>query len=94
MRKQLLIGLSFLAMILVVRNLYVMFVDLPDEVQQGPIFRIIFFHVPAAWTALLCALLAAIASVMYLVGVGSAADIDARLRTAVRGLSDAAACDR
>jgi heme exporter protein C len=67
MRKQLLIGLSLLAMILVVRNLYVMFVDLPDEVQQGPIFRIIFFHVPVAWTALLCALLAAIASVMYLV---------------------------
>jgi heme exporter protein C len=67
MRKQLLIGLSLLAMILVVRNLYVMFVDLPDEVQQGPIFRIIFFHVPVAWTALLCALLAAVASVMYLV---------------------------
>jgi heme exporter protein C len=67
MRKQILIGLSLLAMILVVRNLYVMFVDLPDEVQQGPIFRIIFFHVPVAWTALLCALLAAVASVMYLV---------------------------
>jgi len=67
MRKQLLIGLSILATILVVRNLYVMFVDLPDEVQQGPIFRIIFFHVPVAWTALLCALLAALASVMYLV---------------------------
>lgn len=67
MRKQLLLGLSLLAMILVVRNLYVMFVDLPDEVQQGPIFRIIFFHVPVAWTALLCALLAAVASVMYLV---------------------------
>ena len=64
MRKQLLIGLSLLAMILVVRNLYVMFVDLPDEVQQGPIFRIIFFHVPVAWTALLCALLAAVASVI------------------------------
>jgi heme exporter protein C len=67
MRKQLLIGVSILAMILVVRNLYVMFVDLPDEVQQGPIFRIIFFHVPVAWTALLCALLAAVASVTYLV---------------------------
>ncbi len=67
MRKQLLIGLAILATILVVRNLYVMFVDLPDEVQQGPIFRIIFFHVPVAWTALLCALLAAVASVMYLV---------------------------
>jgi heme exporter protein C len=67
MRKQLLVGLSLLATILIVRNLYVMFVKLPDEVQQGPIFRIIFFHVPVAWTALLCALLAAVASAAYLV---------------------------
>jgi heme exporter protein C len=40
--------------------------QLPDEVQQGPIFRIIFFHVPAAWTALLCTLAAMLASVTYL----------------------------
>jgi heme exporter protein C len=67
MRKQVLIGLSGIALLLLLRNLYVMFVDLPDEAQQGPIFRIIFFHVPVAWTALLCALFAAGSSVMYLV---------------------------
>ena len=67
MRKQVLIGLSGVALLLLLRNLYVMFVDLPDEVQQGPIFRIIFFHVPVAWTALLCALFAAGSSVTYLV---------------------------
>ena len=67
MRKPLLIGISIFAMLLLVRNLYVMLVDLPDEVMQGAIFRIIFFHVPDAWTALLGALIALICSVLYLV---------------------------
>lgn len=67
MRKPLLIGISIFAMLLLVRNLYVMLVDLPDEVMQGAIFRIIFFHVPAAWTALLGAFVALVFSVLYLV---------------------------
>ena len=33
-------------MLLLARNLYVIFVALPDEAAQGAIFRIIFFHVP------------------------------------------------
>jgi heme exporter protein C len=66
MRKHLLIGLSLAAAVLLVRNLYVMLVALPDEVAQGAIFRIIFFHVPASWTALLGFFAALVFSVMYL----------------------------
>ena len=60
------VGLSVLAAALLVRNLYVMLVNLPDEVAQGAIFRIIFFHVPAAWTAFLGFFVALVLSVMYL----------------------------
>ena len=66
MRKQILIGLSLFAAALLVRNLYVMLVDLPDEVAQGAIFRIIFFHVPAAWTAFLGFFVALVLSILYL----------------------------
>jgi len=67
MRKQVLFVLSAIAALLLLRNLYVMLVNLPDEAQQGPIFRIIFFHVPAAWTAFLGFFVALISSVIYLV---------------------------
>ena len=58
--------LSGLAAALLVRNLYVMLVKLPDEMYQGAIYRIIFFHVPAAWTAFLGFFVALVASVLYL----------------------------
>jgi len=66
MRQKLLIVLCGLAAALLARNLFVMLLRLPDEVAQGPIFRIIFFHVPAAWTAFLGFFAAALASVLYL----------------------------
>ncbi|MDX2152752.1 MAG: cytochrome c biogenesis protein CcsA [Bryobacteraceae bacterium] len=66
MSSKTLLGLSLVAAALLSRNLYVMLMDLPDEAFQGAIFRIIFFHVPAAWTAFLCAFAALIGSVMYL----------------------------
>jgi heme exporter protein C len=37
------------------------------EIMQGMIYRIIFFHVPAAITAMLCAAVACVASVLFLV---------------------------
>ena len=52
--------------LLLVRNVLVM-AKLPDEIMQGPIFRIIFFHVPAAWTAFLGFFAALVASILYLV---------------------------
>ena len=50
-----------------IRNLYVIFMILPDESSQGPVYRILFFHVPAWWTAFLAVGVAAFASIMYLV---------------------------
>lgn len=67
MRTKLMIILTGIAAILLARNLYVILLQLPDEAQQGAIYRIIFFHVPAAWTAFLCFFAAMIASILYLV---------------------------
>jgi heme exporter protein C len=53
--------------LLLVRNLYLIFLVLPDEANQGPVYRIMFFHIPAWWTAFLCVGIAALASTMYLV---------------------------
>ena len=53
--------------LLLVRNLYFIFLVLPDESSQGPVYRILFFHVPAWWTAFLAVTIAALASIMYLV---------------------------
>lgn len=55
-----------LAAIIFVRNLYVISM-LPDEVNQGQIFRIIFFHVPAAAAAMTGSAVALMASVLFLI---------------------------
>ena len=65
MREKIVFGLGALAAVLLVRNLIVI-AGLPDEVNQGMIFRIIFFHVPAAMTAMLCSAVALVASVGFL----------------------------
>jgi heme exporter protein C len=67
MRTKILGVMAAITAILLVWNLRVIFMDLPDEQYQGAIFRIIFFHVPAAWTAFLGFLGALVASVLYLV---------------------------
>jgi heme exporter protein C len=66
MREKLLYGLAALAALLIARNLYTIFLVLPDEAAQGAIYRIIFFHVPAAITAMLGFFIAAAASSFYL----------------------------
>jgi heme exporter protein C len=67
MRTKIMIAMAVVAALLLARNLYVMLLQLPDEAQQGAIYRIIFFHVPAAWTAFLGFFAAMVASVLYLV---------------------------
>lgn len=66
MRTKVMIFLSGIAAILLVRNLYQILLVLPDEAQQGAIYRIIFYHVPAAWTAFAGFFAALIASILYL----------------------------
>lgn len=66
MREKILYSLGALAMLLLARNIYVMLVGLPDEAFQGAIFRIIFFHVPAAFTSFACFLVSLVAGLLYL----------------------------
>jgi len=66
MREKLLYGSGVLAALLLARNIWVMLTGLPDEAYQGAIFRIIFFHVPAAFTCFLCYTISLVASVAYL----------------------------
>ncbi len=66
MRDKLIAGAGALAAVLFVRNLYVMFLQIPDEVDQGAIYRIIFFHVPAFFTAGVCYISSMFASAYYL----------------------------
>jgi heme exporter protein C len=66
MRERLLVILAGIAAVLLVRNLFVILLRLPDEAMQGAIYRIIFYHVPAAWTAFLGFFVALVASVTHL----------------------------
>lgn len=66
MREKLIYALGFASAIYLVRNLYVMLLQLPDELQQGPIYRIFYFHLPGYFTAATCFLLAGVFSAMYL----------------------------
>jgi heme exporter protein C len=59
--------MCILAAWLVVADLAVILLVLPDEAAQGAIYRIIFFHVPAAWTAFVGCFLALVASVLFLI---------------------------
>ncbi len=66
MRPRILILLAGLAAVLLARNLYVILLQLPDHPRQGPVYRIILFHVPAAWIAFLGFFAALVASILYL----------------------------
>src|SRR2546426_3835626 len=66
MREKLIYVLGAAAAILLVRNLDVILNVLPDEANQGAMYRILFFHVPSWWTAGLALMLSAGTSVAYL----------------------------
>jgi len=66
MREKLIYLLGVIVAILFVRNLYVILTVLPDEANQGAMYRIMFFHIPAWWTAGLALTLAVGTSAMYL----------------------------
>ncbi len=66
MKQKILIGLGVLAAALLVRNIWVILTHFADEEFQGAIFRIIFFHVPAAFTAFVCFFAALVSGITYL----------------------------
>ena len=67
MRSKLLLALGVFAGLLLVRNLYTIFLVLPDEASQGPAWKIFLFHVPAFMTGVVMGLTGFIASILYLV---------------------------
>jgi len=67
MRDKTIMVLSWLTAVMLAGNLAIILLVLPDEVSQGPIFRIIFFHVPVAWTAFVLFFAAMVSSILFLV---------------------------
>ncbi len=65
MRDKIVYALGIGAAALLVRNILTI-ANYPPEMAQGAIFKIIFFHVPAAITALTCAAVALLASIGFL----------------------------
>ncbi len=66
MREKIAILLAIAAALLLSYDLYQIFLALPDDALQGPIYRIIYFHVPAAITGMLGCFVALALSVLYL----------------------------
>jgi len=67
MREKLIYALGIVAALYLVRNLYVMLLQLPDELAQGPIYRIFYFHLPGYFTGATCFFLGGVFSILYLV---------------------------
>ena len=59
--------LSVLTAVLLVYALYQALVVAPADALQGDVYRIIYYHVPSAWTAFLLFFINFIASIQYLV---------------------------
>jgi heme exporter protein C len=68
MREKITIGITAAAAALLAYNLYAMFLKLPDEAMQGAIYRILFFHAPAAIVGMLGYFVALTLSILYLSG--------------------------
>jgi heme exporter protein C len=66
MREKITYLLGAIVAALLVTNLHKILLGLPDEANQGAIWRIFCFHFPSAITAGLCSFLSLIGSIMYL----------------------------
>lgn len=67
--------LSIVTAVLLAYALYQALVMAPTDAQQGDVYRIIYYHVPSAWTAFLLFLINFVASIVYLIRRSAKADI-------------------
>jgi heme exporter protein C len=67
--------LSLVTAVLLAYALYQALVVAPTDAQQGDVYRIIYYHVPSAWTAFLLFLINFVASMVYLIRRSAKADI-------------------
>ena len=70
--------LSILTAALLAYALYLGLVVAPTDAQQGDVYRIIYYHVPSAWTAFLLFFINFVASVQYLANAKPSAKIAAK----------------
>jgi len=66
MRERILYILAAVALALFLWNLQTIFKVLPDEANQGPIYRIVYFHVPSIFTGFTLFFVALVSSIGYL----------------------------
>src|SRR5438876_12323932 len=59
-------SLGILTVVAMLAAIYMVFVYVPTEAQQGIVQRIFYFHVPCAWVAFAAFTLVAISGVFYL----------------------------
>jgi heme exporter protein C len=65
MRDKLLLALGAAAILILGRDILTI-AGFPNEASQGAVFKIIFFHVPMALTAITCSVVALVGSVLFL----------------------------
>src|ERR1041384_8227198 len=66
MRDKFLYAIGLIAAAILLRDIYAV-TNLPPEASQGAIFKIIFFHVPMAMSAMLCSFVAFTCSILFLI---------------------------
>lgn len=70
--------LSILTVILLAYALYEALVVAPTDALQGDVYRIIYYHVPSAWTAFLLFFINFVASIQYLVRAKRSTELSAK----------------
>ena len=70
--------LSIVTVILLAYVLYLALVVAPTDAMQGDVYRIIYYHVPSAWTAFLLFFINFVASVRYLTRSNTSAETAAK----------------
>ncbi len=83
MREKIIYVLGLLGAVALIANIYNIFLVLPDEANQGAIYRIIFFHVPAAIIAFTFFFVALLCSIWFLITKSFRADSAAVASTEV-----------
>jgi len=84
--------LSIVTAILLAYALYQALVIAPTDAQQGDVYRIIYYHVPSAWTAFLLFFINFIASVQYLANAKPSSRTAAKWIVLAIGIIGAIAC--
>ena len=76
--KRLFPVLSIVTVILLACALYLALVVAPTDAMQGNVYRIIYYHVPSAWTAFLLFFVNFVASIRYLARSKPSAEMSAK----------------